>query len=80
MPSAKLAPINVQNFGPRLEAAAAAVRAAETHLADERELRRRIVNEATDAGLPARTIARHLSGGTGLVSKILAKREPDDEG
>jgi hypothetical protein len=78
VPAAKAAPINVQNFVPRLEAAAAACRAGEKALLDERELRRRIVNEATDAGMSARAIARALGGGTGMVSKILAQTGPEE--
>lgn len=74
----RAAPINVQNFIPRLEAAAQGCRDAEKNLRDERELRRRIVNEAWDAGMSARAIARALGGGTGLVSKILAQPEPDE--
>ncbi len=79
MPTPKAAPINVQNFVPRLERAADACRAAEKALRDERELRRRIVNEATDAGMSARAVARALGGGTGLVSKILAQPEPEEQ-
>ena len=74
----RAAPINVQNFAPRLESAAQACRAAEAALRDERELRRRIVNEAFDAGMSARAIARALGGGTGLVSKILAQPGPEE--
>jgi hypothetical protein len=70
----------VTELGPRLEAAARAVADAESKLAAERELRRRLVVQAADEGVPMREIARRLGGGTGLVSKILAKPDPDDEG
>ena len=64
---------------PRVERAAAAVRDAESSLRDERELRRRAVVAAADAGVSVRAIAKALGGGTGLVSKILATPDPDDE-
>jgi hypothetical protein len=69
----------VQDFVPRLQRAAEACRDAERQLLDERELRRRIVNEAWDAGMSARDISRALGAkSTGLVSKILATPEPDE--
>lgn len=64
---------------PRLQAAAAAVRDAESKLAQERELRRRLVVQAVDEGMPQRQVARALGGGTGLVSKILATPEPEED-
>jgi hypothetical protein len=63
---------------PRIEKAAAAVRDAESALRNERELRRRLVHEAADAGVAMRAIAAALGGGTGLVSKILATPDPED--
>lgn len=68
----------VSDLTPRLEAAARAVADAESSLRNERELRRRLVNEAVDEGMSQRAIARALGGGTGLVSKILATPEPDE--
>lgn len=69
----------VRDLTPRLEAAARAVRDAESSLRNERELRRRLVVQAADEGMPHRAIARALGGGTGLVSKILATPEPEEE-
>lgn len=69
----------VPDLTPRLEASARAVADAESKLRHERELRRRLVNDAVDEGMSQRAIARALGGGTGLVSKILATPEPDEE-
>lgn len=68
----------VPDLSPRLAAAARAVADAESKLAHERELRRRLVNDAVDEGMSQRAIARALGGGTGLVSKILATPEPEE--
>jgi hypothetical protein len=67
------------DLGPRLEAAGKAVRDAESKLAQERELRRLLVVQAVEEGMAQRQVARHLGGGTGLVHKILAKPDPEDE-
>ncbi len=64
---------------PRIEAAAKAVRDSEKLLQADREVRRRLVHEAADAGVAHRAIARALGGGTGLVSKILATPDPEDD-
>lgn len=76
MPPDTLQP--VRDLTPRLERAAAAVRDAENSLRNEREIRRRLVVQAADEGMPHRAIARALGGGTGLVSKILATPEPEE--
>ena len=77
--SPKTAPKPVADLTERLAAASRAVKAQEKALSDERELRRRLVVQAADEGMPMRAIAKALGGGTGLVSKILSKPDPDDE-
>jgi hypothetical protein len=67
------------DLGPRLEAAARAVADAESKLRNERELRRRLVNQAVDEGMSYRQIGKALGGGTGLVSKIVSTAGPEDE-
>lgn len=64
---------------PRLKAVAQAIRDDESLLRDDRELRRRLVLQALDEGMSYRAIADALGGGTGLVSKIVAKPEPEEE-
>lgn len=76
MPPDTLQP--VRDLTPRLEASARALRDAESAVRNERELRRRLVVQAADEGMPHRAIARALGGGTGLVSKILATPEPEE--
>jgi hypothetical protein len=70
----------VQDLTPRLAAVQRAVEDDESSLRDNRELRRRLVVQAADEGMPHRAIGRALGGkGTGLVSKILAKPDPDED-
>jgi hypothetical protein len=73
-----VAPVE-SDLTPRLEAANRACKSAETALRNERELRRRLVNEAIDAGMSYGAVAKALGGTRGLVSKILAKPEPVEE-
>jgi DNA-binding NarL/FixJ family response regulator len=67
------------DLGPRLESAQAAVKSAEVLLANERELRRRLVLQAVDEGMSQREVARKLKIGTGGLSKILATPDPEDD-
>ncbi len=68
-----------QSLAERLEAAGRAVRSAQGQLANELELRRRVVHEAADQGMPMREIGRRIGGGTGMVSKILSNAGREDE-
>lgn len=77
--SPKTAPKPVTELSERIKAAQRAVKSQETALFNDRELRRRLVVQAIDEGYPYREIARWLGTGTGAVSKIAAKPDPDDE-
>lgn len=74
----RLAPAPVTNLEPRARAAQKAVNDARAHLEQELELRRRIVVEAVDQGVPYRTVGAWLGLGTGAVSKIVATPEPPE--
>jgi uncharacterized protein (UPF0261 family) len=73
----------LQDYAPRITAAAKAVADAEHALAAERELRRRVVVDAVEDGMSQRGVAAALkaggAGGTGLVHKILATAPPEDD-
>lgn len=75
----RTAPKPVTDLQELVAKAQRAVKAGEKALASERELRRRRVVEAVDAGYPYREIARWLGGGTGMVSKIVSTPEPEEE-
>lgn len=77
--SPKTAARPVTDLTKRLEAAQRAVVAHEKALSNERELRRRLVVQAIDEGMPYRAVAAALGVGTGAVSKIVSKPDPDDE-
>lgn len=54
---------------------------AEKALTNRREQRRQLVTRAIDEGtMSQRQVARALGRGTGLVSKILATPEPQEDG
>lgn len=77
--SPRTAAPEVADLLTRISSAADDVRDAVRALNSRREQRRQLVVQAADEGISQRQIAAALGGGTGLVTKILAKPDPEVE-